>query len=141
MKYPFGPKVAARGLVIGALLIFGGCGKTGSTGGQARDQPAQVKDHEGHDHGGKDGTDNKREGCKEDWCAEHGILEAECALCNPEVAAKLKKKGDWCKEHDTPKSQCFECNPKLKEKWVQRYRDKYGKEPPNGKQATEGKKG
>ena len=64
------------------------------------------------------------------WCAEHGMPEAECAQCNPKLAAKLKKEGDWCKEHNRPESQCILCHPELKEKFAAEYRRRYGKEPP-----------
>lgn len=64
------------------------------------------------------------------WCKEHGVPEADCALCNDKVAAEYKKKGDWCKEHDRPESQCFLCDPKRMEKFAAQYRAKYGKEPP-----------
>jgi hypothetical protein len=64
------------------------------------------------------------------WCVEHGMPEAECAQCNPKLAAKLKKEGDWCKEHNRPESQCVLCHPELKEQYAAEYRAKYGKEPP-----------
>jgi hypothetical protein len=64
------------------------------------------------------------------WCVEHGMPEADCAQCNPKLAAKLKKEGDWCKEHNRPESQCILCHPELKEKFAEDYRAKYGKEPP-----------
>jgi hypothetical protein len=72
------------------------------------------------------------DGTKHDdwWCEEHGIPEAECAMCNSKLAAEYKKKGDWCKEHDRPKSQCFICDPSLREKYAAKYRAKYGNEPP-----------
>ncbi|HKB04397.1 MAG TPA: hypothetical protein VKD90_19390 [Gemmataceae bacterium] len=62
------------------------------------------------------------------WCKEHGIPEEECLMCL-HSAADLKKKGDWC-EHDFAKSQCFVCNPGLKARYAARYKDKYGKAPP-----------
>ena len=70
------------------------------------------------------------------WCAEHGMPEAECAQCNPKLAAKLKKEGDWCKEHNRPESQCVICHPELKEKFAAEYRAKYGKEPPPMKEES-----
>ena len=42
----------------------------------------------------------------------------------------FKDKGDWCEKHDRAKSQCFICDPSLKEEFADKYRDKYGKEPP-----------
>jgi hypothetical protein len=64
------------------------------------------------------------------WCTEHGVPEADCALCNDKVAAEYKKRGDWCKEHDRPESQCFLCDPSRMEKFAAQYRAKYGQEPP-----------
>jgi hypothetical protein len=65
-----------------------------------------------------------------DWCAEHGIPESDCAMCNPDIAAAYKKKGDWCAEHDRPKSQCFFCHPENKSKFADAYRLKFGEDPP-----------
>lgn len=42
------------------------------------------------------------------WCAEHGVLEAECVECRPELLPKSKDYG-WCKEHGV--SQCPLCHP------------------------------
>jgi cobalt-zinc-cadmium efflux system membrane fusion protein len=42
------------------------------------------------------------------WCAEHGVLEAECVECRPELLPKSKDYG-WCKEHGVP--QCPLCHP------------------------------
>jgi hypothetical protein len=64
------------------------------------------------------------------WCAEHGIPEKECSMCDEEVAKACKAKGDWCEKHNRARSQCFVCDPSLKEKYAARYRAKYGKEPP-----------
>jgi hypothetical protein len=65
-----------------------------------------------------------------DWCAEHGIPESDCALCNADIAANYKKKGDWCAEHDRPESQCFFCHPENKAKFADAYRLKFGEDPP-----------
>jgi hypothetical protein len=64
------------------------------------------------------------------WCPEHGVPEDECSMCSDKVAKEFKAKGDWCDKHDRAKSQCFICDPTLKEKFAERYRAKYGKEPP-----------
>ena len=64
------------------------------------------------------------------WCTEHGIPEDECIMCMKDGEATAKKKGDWCEIHEFPKSQCFGCDPKLKERYAVRYKEKYGKEPP-----------
>ena len=63
------------------------------------------------------------------WCREHGIPEEECLMCL-HSEEDLKKKGDWCEKHEYAKSQCFACNPALRERYAARYRDKFGKEPP-----------
>ena len=41
------------------------------------------------------------------WCAEHGVPEEECGLCDSSLAAELQKKGDWCAEHDRPDRVIF----------------------------------
>jgi hypothetical protein len=64
------------------------------------------------------------------WCAEHGVPEEICGLCDSKVAAAMQKKGDWCKEHDRPDSQCFKCHPELEAKFAAQYEAKYGKQPP-----------
>jgi cobalt-zinc-cadmium efflux system membrane fusion protein len=64
------------------------------------------------------------------WCEEHGVPEAECALCNKKVAAEFRKNGDWCDKHNRPDSQCFICHPENEAKFAARYEAKYGKKPP-----------
>ena len=64
------------------------------------------------------------------WCDEHGIPEHECSMCSGKVAKACKANGDWCEKHDRAKSQCFICDPSLREKFADKYRAKYGKEPP-----------
>src|SRR5262249_16155127 len=69
------------------------------------------------------------------WCAEHGIPEDECTLCQAtpnakKVAKECKEKGDWCDKHDRAMSQCFICNPKRKDFYAAKFRAKYGKESP-----------
>ena len=97
---------AATGLSLG-------CGQTDKPV-QAKATPSETK--KDNDHGW--------------WCREHGMPESECALCNADLAAKLKEKGDWCEKHDRSQSQCFVCTPKLKEDAAKKYRAKFGKEPP-----------
>lgn len=46
-----------------------------------------------------------------EFCAEHGVPEAMCTKCNPELIAGFKAKGDWCDEHGFPESVCPICNP------------------------------
>ncbi len=64
------------------------------------------------------------------WCAEHGIPEEECSMCNAKVAEKFKKDGDWCEKHDRADSQCFICHPERKKFYTAKYQAKFGKEPP-----------
>lgn len=109
--------------VIAAVLFSAGCGDKGGAGGSPKDKEKSVAQGEKAAEKG-DGKDHGW------WCAEHGIPEDDCALCNSKVAAEYKKKGDWCKEHDRPESQCFLCDPKRAEKFAAQYRAKYGKEPP-----------
>jgi hypothetical protein len=64
------------------------------------------------------------------WCAEHGVPEEVCGLCNSKLAAEFQRTGDWCKQHDRPDSQCFVCHPELAATFAARYEAKYGKQPP-----------
>lgn len=81
-----------------ALLVFlTGCKKTGSHddhGGH---------DHSGHDHSGHAHAAEKKSGDKDacdscegetkagaEMCGEHGVPEAQCAICQPQLAAALK---------------------------------------------------
>jgi hypothetical protein len=95
-------------MLVALAVVAGGCNK-------GEDKTASAKDEATGDGW---------------WCVEHGMPEAECAQCNPKLAAKLKKEGDWCKEHNRPESQCVICHPELREKYAAEYRAKYGKEPP-----------
>jgi hypothetical protein len=104
-------------LFAGGVLLTAGCGQADNPGGQAQDPGQEKARAEGGPHSGW-------------WCAEHGIPEEECSICNMKVAEQFKKKGDWCEQHDRAESQCFICNPSLKEKFAAKYRAKYGKEPP-----------
>lgn len=64
------------------------------------------------------------------WCPEHGIPEHECSMCSATAAAACKAKGDWCEEHDRADSQCFICHPELIDVFAEKYRAKYGEDPP-----------
>jgi cobalt-zinc-cadmium efflux system membrane fusion protein len=64
------------------------------------------------------------------WCAEHGVPEEVCGLCDSKVGAEMKKKGDWCKIHDCPDSQCFVCHPEYEAKFVALHQAKLGTKPP-----------
>lgn len=44
----------------------------------------------------------------------HGVPEAVCVRCHPELAAKFQAAGDWCTPHKRPESQCLLCHPDLK---------------------------
>jgi cobalt-zinc-cadmium efflux system membrane fusion protein len=46
-----------------------------------------------------------------DMCAEHGVLEAVCTRCQPNLIPIFKGKGDWCAEHEFPESFCPACHP------------------------------
>jgi hypothetical protein len=108
----------ARGGAALVLALFTlGCGQTPAPQAEATGQAKPVAEANAKGHSGW-------------WCTEHGIPEADCALCNDKVAAEYKKRGDWCKEHDRPESQCFLCDPSRMEKFAAQYRAKYGQEPP-----------
>lgn len=64
-------------------------------------------DHAGHDHGDEAGHD----GAAADWCAEHGLPESQCTVCNPGLIAEYQAAGDWCGGHGFPESVCPQCNP------------------------------
>jgi hypothetical protein len=111
-------KQLARGGAALALTLFAlGCGQTSTPQAEATNKAKPVAEANAKGHSGW-------------WCQEHGIPEADCALCNDKVADEYKKRGDWCKEHDRPESQCFLCDPTRMEKFAAQYRAKYGKEPP-----------
>lgn len=108
--------------LIAASYGLAGCGQN------AAPTPEVAKtDHDDHEHG-EHGHSHDKVGHEHGawWCDEHGVPEAECALCNAKIAAAFKKKGDWCKEHDRPDSQCFLCHPEK----LEEYAAKYGKKPP-----------
>jgi cobalt-zinc-cadmium efflux system membrane fusion protein len=43
-------------------------------------------------------------------CAEHGLPEAACTKCNPNLIPVFQAKGDWCTEHGFPESLCPVCH-------------------------------
>lgn len=105
-------------IVLGAaatllVVVWSGCGTPSAGPGQNRQADAPAAGA----HGGW-------------WCAEHGVPEETCGLCNPKLAAEMQKKGDWCQEHDRPDSQCFLCHPELEAKFAALYVAKYGRQPP-----------
>lgn len=112
-------------LFVGVALLAGGCNQTKPEAKKDDGKGTQVADNKG---GSK--AEDKKHDHSEWWCAEHGIPEEECSMCQDKVAKECKAKGDWCDKHERAKSQCFICDPKLKEKFAAKYRAKYGKEPP-----------
>jgi hypothetical protein len=112
-----------------ALVVLAGCGKPSYKAPVANLKDSKLV---------AEPTKEEKHGW---WCAEHGIPEAECSMCNAKVAEAFKKKGDWCKAHDRAESQCFICNPNLKEKYAAIYRAKYGKEPPPIEEEKDAPKG
>jgi cobalt-zinc-cadmium efflux system membrane fusion protein len=44
-------------------------------------------------------------------CAEHGVLESLCTLCNPALVPVFRARGDFCAEHGLPESICPVCHP------------------------------
>lgn len=107
------------------LVLLSGCGR----------QEAAVDEHAGHDHGAPAEAVVAVAG----WCAEHGIAEAACPFChpdlidsqgwcaghdiaealcwqcNPDLVAAYRSVRDWCVEHELPESRCLQCNPGLTE--------------------------
>lgn len=98
---------------IMAITFSNGCGPTSSAPTASKSEHAQ---EDGHDHGGW-------------WCAEHGVPEEECALCDKSLVAKFKEAGDWCDKHNRPDSQCFICHPENFDKFAARYEAKFGEKP------------
>ena len=87
--------------------------KNGAASGAAGEKAAAA----GHSHEGW-------------WCAEHGVPEEVCALCDPTLVADFKAKGDWCEKHNRPDSQCFICHPEKEAEFVALYEAKFGTAPP-----------
>jgi cobalt-zinc-cadmium efflux system membrane fusion protein len=46
-----------------------------------------------------------------DMCAGHGVLEAICTKCRPNLVPVFQSKGDWCATHGFPESICPICHP------------------------------
>jgi cobalt-zinc-cadmium efflux system membrane fusion protein len=67
---------------VAAVALFAGCKK-----------PANLPDDDGHGHGAAGHGEAKAHTETKDgvaMCAEHGVPEAQCAVCKPDLAAKLK---------------------------------------------------
>ena len=79
------------GLLI-AALAGPGCGK--------RDAATDKAGTAQQDH------DTARTAPAADMCAEHGVLEAICTKCHPNLIPVFQSKGDWCAEHGFPMSVC-----------------------------------
>ncbi|MFO1512090.1 MAG: efflux RND transporter periplasmic adaptor subunit [Verrucomicrobiota bacterium] len=65
-----------------AAVLFAGCKKE-----------TDHAEHDGHDHGPAGHAESKGHTETKDgvlMCAEHGVPEAECAVCKPDLAARLK---------------------------------------------------
>lgn len=45
------------------------------------------------------------------FCNGHGVPEAFCHLCDPNVIPAFKARGDWRAEHDAPETFCPVCSP------------------------------
>ena len=43
----------------------------------------------------------------------HGVPCETCVRCHSELAVQFKVAGDWCAEHGVPESQCGICNPRV----------------------------
>src|SRR5688572_12929456 len=110
-----------------ALAVFVAVGLAGCSK-PANSPAADDHDHSDHDHG--EGVVHAGHSLGGWWCDEHGVPEAECALCNSKLVADFKAKGDWCDMHSRPDSQCFACNPELETKYSQLFEAKAGKKPP-----------
>lgn len=56
-------------------------------------------------------VDPPSEGGADEMCAEHGVLESLCTVCNPALATVFRARGDFCEEHGLPESFCPVCHP------------------------------
>lgn len=90
------------------LLLFSGvgagCGKSEATPGEAAPSAAPVA--------ARPRTPVDPELLSGPTCEEHGVVEALCTKCNPELEPVFRAKGDWCAEHGFPESICPICNPR-----------------------------
>ncbi len=80
------------------LLVAIGCGRV--TGDAARTDSVQVT-----------AEPAVAAAVAADMCAEHGVVEAICTKCHPNLVPIFKAKGDWCVEHEFPESVCPTCHP------------------------------
>jgi membrane fusion protein, heavy metal efflux system len=78
MKNQIVPRLAVAATV--GLALFAGCKKQETH-----------SEHDGHGHGaGGQGTAHTETKDGVEMCSEHGVPEAQCAVCQPDLAAKLK---------------------------------------------------
>ncbi|HEB53474.1 MAG TPA: efflux RND transporter periplasmic adaptor subunit [bacterium] len=45
------------------------------------------------------------------FCQEHGVPEAICSRCRPDLERVFRDRNDWCAGHRVAESQCELCNP------------------------------
>jgi cobalt-zinc-cadmium efflux system membrane fusion protein len=95
------PKTILGAIAVVLLVLGLGCG------GASRQDPSGGRDAREPALSAESGAENMPEGL----CAEHGVLEALCAHCNPALAKVFQAKGDWCAEHGHPESFCPICHP------------------------------
>lgn len=74
--------LTAAATLAAGLLLFAGCDRPDEHG------EGDGHDHSGHAHGEAKAHVETKDGVA--MCTEHGVPEAECAVCNPDDAAKLK---------------------------------------------------
>lgn len=109
-------------MVIPFGVAAAGCGKSSDVHSTAV--------HDDHDHDHDAPVDPLGHSLGGWWCDEHGVPEAECALCDSKLVAGFKAKGDWCDMHNRPDSQCFACHPDKEAEYAALYEAKAGKKPP-----------
>lgn len=79
MKHNKPLHLTAAATLAAGLLLFTGCGP---------DDHAEGDGHAGHAHGEGHAHTETKDGVE--MCAEHDVPEAQCAVCKPDLAAKLK---------------------------------------------------
>jgi hypothetical protein len=117
--------ILSAALFVGLMVAVAGCGDKPADDKKPNDKPNAGTTP--HDHSGW-------------WCDEHGVVEAECSMCQKKVFARLKP-SELCPKHpDRAAAQCFICNPELWEKSKAVHVAKVGAEPPMPKENMPGKK-
>ena len=104
-------------LLLVSICIFGavGCNQEADEQEPNDDPPTQTSETQPNDGW---------------WCAEHGIPENKCSMCDSAYATECREKGDWCDEHKRAMSNCFVCNPELEAEFAEDYEIRYGSPPP-----------